>query len=186
MKKSIVLESFEEISENIWIDRFNEFLDQDIPAVKIFNSTFPASRILYKCDPIQYNYELENFKELWEAEYGDTDIDTDETEAEEVVEDTNAENDGFVAESISEIEILSTSLDSDISLGVSDNIFYIKQGKDGSWNEIPADTEEEAIAYFNDVVSSTRAETDEDYSPTDSNFTELLKSIKTFCQSPPF
>jgi hypothetical protein len=51
MKKNLILESYEQISDDIWYERFDEYLDQGGEPVEILGSTYDLHFILRKCDP---------------------------------------------------------------------------------------------------------------------------------------
>lgn len=77
------------------------------------------------------------------------------------------ESDTIISEEFeSDLELLLSSYDTEIFLGVYDGVFYIKDGKDGMWNEIAANTEEEAIEIYNNLVEAKKttqnSELDED------------------------
>lgn len=154
-KRNIILESFEAISDDVWYERFDEYLDQGGEPVEILGSTYDLHFILRKCDPIKYNYEFERFKDMWEQEYG-TETDDDSIEEESVTAEDEVEAPENAEDVITDdlnLDILLTSFDADVTLGVSDGVYYIKTGTNGYFEEIPVDTEEEAIAYYNNVVA---------------------------------
>jgi hypothetical protein len=62
-----------------------------------------------------------------------------------------------INEDISEdIDIISSNLKANVYLGVYDGVYYIKVGE--YWEEIPAETYQEALDTFNDIVKSKYAE----------------------------
>jgi hypothetical protein len=62
-----------------------------------------------------------------------------------------------IKEDISEdLDIISSNLKANVYLGVYDGVYYIKVGE--YWEEIPAETYQEALDTFNDIVKSKSAE----------------------------
>lgn len=156
-KKNLVLESYSDLlSEEELMEQFDNMLDEDGP-IDVCGSTFNPSFILKKCDPIKYNILFTDYKdELGEPVEEEINEETiDETPA--VDEVMPSETDNVISDDIAnEMEILLSSFDNNIFLGVLDGIYYIKTGE--FWEEIPATTYEEATDYYNNELIEAKSQ----------------------------
>ena len=59
----------ETITETEAMERFDEFLDEAYPTVKVAYGNYDPSRVLKECDPIAYRVMLADFIDM-EAENG--------------------------------------------------------------------------------------------------------------------
>jgi hypothetical protein len=150
-KKNLVLESYSDLlSEEELMEQFDNMLDEDGP-IDVCGSTFNPSFILKKCDPIKYNILFTDYKDELEESVAPVE-ETVETE-----EDMPSETDNVISDDIAnEMEILLSSFDNNIFLGVLDGIYYIKTGE--FWEEIPATTYEEATDYYNNELIEAKSQ----------------------------
>ena len=164
MKQNIILESYSQIlSDEELQEQFDDMLDADGP-IDVCGSTFSPSLILKRCDPVKYDILFNDYKD----EIADNDnefeesVDSEESKepAEEDVksDETPSETDNVISDDIeSDLEILMSSYDTNIALGELDNIFYIKNGIDAYWEEIPAGNLDEAIEYYQNCVADAKS-----------------------------
>jgi hypothetical protein len=168
--KTLILESYEAICDCPSAEelkaQFNEYLNSVNQPVNVNGCEFTAAEALEKMFP--FNYE-ESFKK-WKTENGYDDCECEDEKCSctcadgeckctcEPGECTCKNSDEVIQEEFEEIEPLLSSFDTEVSLGISDGIYYIKIGKDGVWNEIPADTYEEAETYYENKVKVRQAE----------------------------
>lgn len=155
MKQNIILESYSQIlSDEELQEQFDNMLDADGP-IDVCGSTFSPSFILKRCDPIKYDILFNDYKDKIE----DNDNESAEPTEEEVKSDeTPSETDNVISDDIeSDLEILMSSYDTNIALGELDNIFYIKNGIDAYWEEIPAGNLDEAIEYYQNCVADAKS-----------------------------
>lgn len=157
-KQNIILESYSQIlSDEELQEQFDNMLDENGP-IDVCGSTFNPSFILKRCDPIKYDILFTDYKD--EIEDNDNEFEESKEPTEEDVksDETPSETDNVITDDIeSDLEILMSSYDTNIALGELDNIFYIKNGIDAYWEEIPAGNLDEAIEYYQNCVIDAKS-----------------------------
>jgi hypothetical protein len=164
MKGNIILESYSHIlSDEELQEQFDDMLDEDGP-IDVCGSTFNPSFILKRCDPVKYNVLFTDYKDEIEDNDNEFEESVDNEESSEPTEEavksdeTPSETDDVITDDIeSDLEILMSSYDTNIALGELDNIFYIKNGIDAYWEEIPAGNLDEAIEYYQNCVADAKS-----------------------------
>jgi hypothetical protein len=137
-------------------DQFDQMLNEIYGVFDMWGSKYNASFIAKRCDPIQYEIHLNDYIEE------QSDLANDSINKKDSPEDTkNVISDAkTIKEDISEdLDIISSNLKANVYLGVYDGAYYIKVGE--YWEEIPADTYQEALDTYNDIVKSKSAEIQE-------------------------
>ena len=136
--------------------QFDNMLDEIYGIFEMWGSKYSASFIAKRCDPIQYEIHLTEYIDE-QAEQLEESVKTDNMpeDTKTVISDSET-----IKEDISEdLDIISSNLKANVYLGVYDGVYYIKTGE--YWEEIPADTYQEALDTYNDIVKSKSAEIQE-------------------------
>lgn len=102
-------------------------------------------------------------------------LDVNEESDSESIKNCNCKSETVIYEELeTDLNLLLSSFDTEVFLGIYDGIYYIKDGADGMWAEIPAETEAEAIKEYNKLV-------DEKLLHQNIELTKDEQNIKTEC-----
>ena len=137
-------------------EQFDNMLNEIYGVFDMWGSKYNASFIAKRCDPINYEIHLNDYIEE-QSDLANDSINKKDSpkDTENVISDENE-----ISEDISEdLDIISSNLKANVYLGVYDGVYYIKVGE--HWEEIPADTYQEALDTYNDIVKSKSAEIQE-------------------------
>lgn len=144
------------INDEMIKSQFDQMLNQIYGTFKMWGSTYNASFIAKRCDPVQYEIRLTEYKDEQTGQLEES-VKTDNMpeDTKNIISDSET-----IKEDISEdLDIISSNLKANVHLGVYDGVYYIKVGE--YWEEIPADTYQEALDTYNDIVKSKSAEIQE-------------------------
>ena len=148
--KEIIKESTME--DEMIKSQFDAMIDQIYGTFKMWGSTYSASFIAKRCDPVQYNIKLTDYIE----ENNDNQVEESEKDMPENTKNIISDSDQITEDVSEDLDIISSNLKTNTYLGVYDGVYYIKNGE--YWEEIPAETYQEALDTFNDIVKSKSAE----------------------------
>ena len=148
--KEIIKESTME--DEMIKSQFDAMIDQIYGTFKMWGSTYSASFIAKRCDPVQYNIKLTDYIE----ENNDNQVEESEKDMPENTKNIISDSDQITEDVSEDLDIISSNLKTNTYLGIYDGVYYIKNGE--YWEEIPAETYQEALDTFNDIVKSKSAE----------------------------
>lgn len=136
--------------------QFDAMIDQIYGTFKMWGSTYSASFIAKRCDPIQYEIRLTGYKDELEEQENDLHESVNTEDMPENIKNIISDSEQITEDVSEDLDIISSNLKTNTYLGVYDGVYYIKVGE--YWEEIPAETYQEALDTFNDIVKSKFAE----------------------------